>query len=69
MIIKDDLVGSWELESWTIGYSDRDDFTSPFGEDPQGLLLYRSANCSGERAGKLRIYWQSCLSKPFLATE
>ena len=40
MISKEDLQGSWQLESWTIGYSDRDDFTYPFGEDPQGLLLY-----------------------------
>ena len=40
MISKEQLSGTWELESWTIGYSDRDDFSSPFGEDPQGLLLY-----------------------------
>lgn len=40
MIQRDDLVGTWELESWTIGYSDRDEFTYPYGEDPQGLLLY-----------------------------
>jgi hypothetical protein len=42
MISKDDLVGTWQLESWTIGYSDRDDFTYPYGEDPLGLLLYSS---------------------------
>ena len=40
MISKEQLSGSWELESWTIGYSDRDDFSYPYGEDPQGLLLY-----------------------------
>ena len=40
MISKEDLVGSWQLESWTVGYSDRDDFTYPYGEDPHGLLLY-----------------------------
>jgi hypothetical protein len=40
MISKEDLQGTWQLESWTIGYSDRDDFTYPYGEDPQGLLLY-----------------------------
>ena len=40
MISKEDLHGSWQLESWTVGYSDRDDFTYPYGEDPQGLLLY-----------------------------
>ena len=42
MISKDQLHGTWQLESWTIGYSDRDDFTYPYGEDPQGLLLYTS---------------------------
>ncbi len=40
MITKEDLVGSWTLESWTIGYSDRDDFSYPFGEEPSGLLIY-----------------------------
>jgi hypothetical protein len=40
MISKDDLQGTWRLESWTIGYSDREDYTYPFGENPEGLLLY-----------------------------
>ena len=40
MISNEELNGAWQLESWTIGYSDRDDFTYPYGEDPQGLLLY-----------------------------
>jgi hypothetical protein len=40
MISKEQLCGTWELESWMIGYSDREEFTYPFGEDPQGLLLY-----------------------------
>jgi len=40
MIEKDDLIGAWQLESWTIGYTDRDDFSYPYGEDPQGLLIY-----------------------------
>ena len=40
MISKDQLHGAWRLESWTIGYSDRAGFTYPYGEDPQGLLLY-----------------------------
>mgnify|MGYP001546690901 FL=1 len=40
MISKQDLVGAWQLESWTVGYSDRDDFSYPYGEDPQGLLVY-----------------------------
>ena len=40
MISKHDLLGAWQLESWTIGYSDSDDFTNPYGEEPQGLLLY-----------------------------
>ena len=40
MISKQDLVGSWQLESWTTGYSDREDFSYPYGENPQGLLMY-----------------------------
>ncbi len=40
MISKQDLLGTWQLESWTIGYSDRDDLSYPYGEDPQGLLVY-----------------------------
>lgn len=40
MMSKDDLVGTWQLESWTIGYSDREDFSYPYGEDPLGLLVY-----------------------------
>ncbi len=40
MISKQDLVGTWQLESWSVGYSDREDYTSPFGEDPKGLLIY-----------------------------
>ena len=39
MISKEDLQGSWHLESWTIGYSDRDDFTYPYGEDPEDRNL------------------------------
>lgn len=40
MIDKHDLIGAWQLESWSIGYEDREDFTQPFGEDPLGLLVY-----------------------------
>ena len=40
MISKDDLLGSWQLESWIIGYSNREEFSYPYGEDPQGLLIY-----------------------------
>ncbi len=40
MIRKEDLVGAWTLESWTIGYADREEMSQPFGEDPQGLLIY-----------------------------
>jgi hypothetical protein len=40
MISKDELAGTWQLESWTIGYTDRDEFTYPYGEEPQGLLVY-----------------------------
>jgi hypothetical protein len=40
MINAEDLVGTWQLQSWTTGYSDRDELSYPFGEDPQGLLIY-----------------------------
>lgn len=40
MISKADLVGGWQLQSWTIGYSHREDLSYPFGEDPEGLLIY-----------------------------
>lgn len=40
MLTKNALVGAWQLESWTIGYSDSERYTYPYGEDPQGLLVY-----------------------------
>lgn len=40
MISKEDLHGAWKLEAWTIGYSDREEFSYPYGENPQGLLMY-----------------------------
>jgi hypothetical protein len=58
MISKDDLQGTWQLESWTIGYSDREDFTYPFGEDPEGLLLYTGdgwMSASICRSGRSRL--------------
>ena len=56
MISKEQLSGTWQLESWTIGYSDRNGFSYPYGEDPQGLLLYTedgwmsASICRKERA-------------------
>ncbi len=40
MADKADLLGAWQLESWSIGYEGRDDVSYPFGEDPVGLLMY-----------------------------
>lgn len=37
---KSALIGAWQLESWTVGYSDREGYSSPFGDEPRGLLLY-----------------------------
>ena len=34
------LVGSWSLQSWTIDYSDGRPRTFPYGENPQGLIMY-----------------------------
>ena len=42
MISEQDLIGTWQLESWAIGYSNSDELTYPYGEEPQGLLLYSS---------------------------
>ena len=39
-ISKDDLAGTWQLQSWTVGYADRDELSYPYGEEPEGLLLY-----------------------------
>lgn len=40
MLEKAQLLGAWQLESWSIGHEGRDDVTYPFGEEPVGLLLY-----------------------------
>lgn len=40
MLEKSDLLGAWQLESWSIGHEGRDEVSFPFGEDPVGLLLY-----------------------------
>lgn len=40
MIEKEQLVGTWQLESWSIGFADREEISNPFGEDPRGLLFY-----------------------------
>lgn len=40
MIEQQQLVGAWQLESWSIGFAGRDEISNPFGEDPRGLLLY-----------------------------
>ena len=39
-ISKNDLIGTWQLQSWTLGYADRDEFSYPYGEEPEGMLLY-----------------------------
>lgn len=39
------LPGGWELESWTIGYSDGRADSHPFGRDATGMLLYTPGGC------------------------
>ena len=34
------LVGSWRLLGWTIRVEGRDGVTRPFGDEPEGLLVY-----------------------------
>ncbi len=56
MIEQQQLVGTWQLESWSIGYEGRDAINNPFGEDPRGLLVYSddgwmsASICRRERA-------------------
>lgn len=51
-----DLQGAWRLRSWRIRYADGRAPTAPFGEQPDGLLVYSAdgwmsaAVCRGERA-------------------
>jgi hypothetical protein len=52
MLSKQDLIGAWQLESWTVGYSDRDGYASPFGEEPQGLLLYTADDWMSASIGR-----------------
>ncbi|SRR6056297_384504 len=40
MLSEKQLFGTWQLESWTIGYSDRDEISAPFGDEPDGILMY-----------------------------
>jgi hypothetical protein len=39
-ISKNDLIGTWQLQSWTVGYAEGDKFSYPYGEEPEGMLLY-----------------------------
>jgi len=53
-----ELVGAWSLQSWSIAYSDREDFGEPFGDAPQGLLLYTEEGWMAvavSRAGRERL--------------
>lgn len=60
MIEQHELVGAWQLESWSIGYEEREGFSHPFGEDPRGLLLYSedgwmSASISRQNRSRLPV--------------
>lgn len=37
------LIGSWTLDNWAISYSDSDKLSYPFGDDPEGLIVYTHA--------------------------
>tara|TARA_R110000823_G_scaffold198080_3_gene329120 strand:+ start:3648 stop:4112 length:465 start_codon:yes stop_codon:yes gene_type:complete len=58
MLSEKQLCGTWKLESWTIGYSDRDEISSPFGDDPEGILIYTPESwmsVSINRRGRARL--------------
>ncbi|WP_439108124.1 lipocalin-like domain-containing protein [Congregibacter sp.] len=40
MLCKNDLLGAWHLDSWTISYSDSERISHPFGEQPTGMIVY-----------------------------
>ena len=40
MLKAEDLVGTWKLVRWEVGYSDGRETSLPFGEDAQGMILY-----------------------------
>lgn len=40
MVDKNSLLGAWTLLSWSIAYSNDKAPTHPFGEMPQGLIVY-----------------------------
>lgn len=58
MTEKAELLGAWQLESWSIGYVGRDDVNYPFGEDAVGLLLYTDddwMSASISRSGRAEL--------------
>lgn len=40
MVAASDLIGAWRLADWAIEYSDGRPTTYPFGEQPDGQLMY-----------------------------
>ena len=68
-ISKDDLVGTWELESWTIGYADRDELTrwlSGVRQAPRHLfVVHGELNASEHFADhiKARYGWDTSVPK------
>jgi hypothetical protein len=54
--LSEQLVGSWHLKHWKLGFSDSEDSRFVFGEHPSGLLVYTAdgwmsaAICASDRA-------------------
>lgn len=44
MLAKNDLLGTWHLESWATSYSSSDQITLPFGDNPIGMIVYTNDN-------------------------
>lgn len=52
---KQDIEGSWRLRSWRISYDDGRPATEPFGNAPEGLLIYSTdgwMSATVSRAGR-----------------
>ena len=61
------LLGAWQLQRWSISYSDGRPDSLPYGADAQGLICYTAdgfMSASIARAGRPRLSSESVRSAP-----